>query len=612
MNPGFWKIARLTFVLPLAIAVLSGPGLSATLAADQSKEFVLNFLPSNRYPSMRIERRGDGWIFIGYPWINATHGPKIYNYFPNEQVAQVAQNPVTVSLPSIYPASKDLNAYRQIISEMLELAQMNGRILDYTPGDRSFDDLKAIVVAELTRAKAEPLRDIGPNQDTGPQAPKCQLAFQSNELTYQATFNMDVGSHRFFNIRVNGETGPGDELYGDYTGSLAVLVIRRPAADPMAIRFNPASNSLVAVAVGGLSRPFADGQVHCDQPLPVPRCVQYITGGFGYLGTIVRNPSPWIDRCSDDQPTRDALQAAILQSAEVTAQYADDPSGCRSRLQFLYEEFLYRDPSDEELSGVVEQCTLDASTLGQVAGAMVASPEYRMLHGLGSMPPAASLNRTDAIPPEMVEPAAPAQDVADANSPSATPPATTSGMPAPGAVLLTDDFPVARNASLPTGPVVNGFVRYLDGEYEIAKTGLGSPWPGVDLPGTYTDSSIAMDARFVNPASDVGLSIGCRVIGSRGYFARVQPQLRLAALVRYEGDPTTLTNLVPDTPQDVLQKDSATHIELRCAGPTLSLFLNGTLVATAQDATYDSGRHYIRAGVSTADARISHLIVTQQ
>jgi hypothetical protein len=43
--------------------------------------------------------------------------------------------------------------------------------------------------------------------------------------------------------------------------------------------------------------------------------------------------------------------------------------------------------------------------------------------------------------------------------------------------------------------------------------------------------------------------------------------------------------------------------------------LNGILVASAQDATYESGDHHIGATVSpggTSEACLSHLVVTQQ
>jgi hypothetical protein len=142
-----------------------------------------------------------------------------------------------------------------------------------------------------------------------------------------------------------------------------------------------------------------------------------------------------------------------------------------------------------------------------------------------------------------------AQPPASPTQAAPTPTANPSTRAAPGTVLLADNFTDEQNGWLPSGPVVNGFVRYLDAEYQITRTSAGNLWPGVYIPGTFADSSVALDARFINPTPtpNVALSIGCRAAGSHGYFARIQPELRVAALVRYEGDPNTFTNLVPDT-----------------------------------------------------------------
>jgi hypothetical protein len=182
-------------------------------------------------------------------------------------------------------------------------------------------------------------------------------------------------------------------------------------------------------------------------------------------------------------------------------------------------------------------------------------------------------------------------------------------------VLLADNFVDAQNGWLPTGPRVNGSVRYLDGEYQIVKTAVGNPWVGADIPGTFTDSSVAIDARFANPTPDVGLTVACRAHATFGYFVRIQPQLRVVALIRFDGADDRRVYLLPDTPQTALQRDSSNHVELRCIGTTISVLLNGTVVTSAQDSTYASGSHRIVAGAmngGTSDARFSHLVITQQ
>jgi hypothetical protein len=200
---------------------------------------------------------------------------------------------------------------------------------------------------------------------------------------------------------------------------------------------------------------------------------------------------------------------------------------------------------------------------------------------------------------------------AAASQPDAPGAASRFGETVPGTVLLSDDFTNEHNGSLRSGPVSNGFVKYLDGEYQMAQTQAGNPWPATQIPGTYVDSSIAFDIRFVNPAANVALIVGCRRQQGQAYFAQVRPQMRTASLFRLEGN--TATNLVPPSLQSALQQDSSNHIELRCVGTTVSLLLNGTLAGSAMDAAYASGGLYIAAGNSDggSDARLGQLVVTQ-
>jgi hypothetical protein len=197
-------------------------------------------------------------------------------------------------------------------------------------------------------------------------------------------------------------------------------------------------------------------------------------------------------------------------------------------------------------------------------------------------------------------------------------PVSTAGIrvPQPGTVLLADNFDDPEHGWMPSGPVLAGFVRYVDGEYQITKTDAASThWPGATLPGVYTDSSIAMDVRFVAPVpANVMLRIGCRSNSPNGeYFGDIRPQHRTVDITRYDNYSQQVP-LVAETPVSVIQRDAPIHAELTCVGTTISLAVNGVLAVSTQDATYATGRHSIVAGLngSTTDVRISHLVVTQQ
>jgi hypothetical protein len=133
------------------------------------------------------------------------------------------------------------------------------------------------------------------------------------------------------------------------------------------------------------------------------------------------------------------------------------------------------------------------------------------------------------------------------------------------------------------------------------------------LPEVYGDVSIAFDARLVSGDLSSYVGVACRIQpGSfNQYRLSVSPWLRVFDLARWDdGEETTLLQRADAA---IRLGDAPNRVELTCAGNLISARINGTLVAVAEDATYQRGSTWIGLGASEApaEARLDNLVVSQ-
>src|SRR5439155_12822908 len=123
--------------------------------------------------------------------------------------------------------------------------------------------------------------------------------------------------------------------------------------------------------------------------------------------------------------------------------------------------------------------------------------------------------------------------------------------------------------------------RYLEGEYQVQLvdanwTGL----PSANVPGAYTDASLAVDARIAGTIPGRIVAIGCRdPDGTGGYALWVEPGNTRAALVRYEAAGSVSLPQMISAWRSVPNFRTGTQpnrLELSCAGNTISATVNGT------------------------------------
>jgi len=218
--------------------------------------------------------------------------------------------------------------------------------------------------------------------------------------------------------------------------------------------------------------------------------------------------------------------------------------------------------------------------------------------------------------------------------------------PVPGQVILFDDFHDAsvgwlpaspnsaaahpgvrfsswRNAS-PLGSAPSDFsppfsfsAGYVAGEYEIRKLDPSQDADGhLVWPSGYANTSIDVDAHLIASDQRTFFWLTCRHQGpvESLYMWALRPDARTFNLRR--GDNGTYVYLIRDTISDkILPSPASNHFQLTCAGSSISMAINGTVVGSVQDATYKEGSLRIgtggRAG-APAVVRLSKLVLTQR
>jgi hypothetical protein len=190
---------------------------------------------------------------------------------------------------------------------------------------------------------------------------------------------------------------------------------------------------------------------------------------------------------------------------------------------------------------------------------------------------------------------------------------------APGTLLLADGFGSAAFGHLPAESPDSGHfqVEYRRGRYHVTKvdaTWRGMPW--VPIPGRYADAALVVDVYFPEGRPGGAAVLCCRAPAgpASGYHLHVAPAGGQFALLRWDGgQPTTLVDWSA-TPS-LHPAGEANRLELRCAGTTLGVWLNGTLAATVDDETYNAGAMWLGADARDGGATtlvLAGLYVVQQ
>ena len=161
-------------------------------------------------------------------------------------------------------------------------------------------------------------------------------------------------------------------------------------------------------------------------------------------------------------------------------------------------------------------------------------------------------------------------------------------------------------------------VDYVEGEYALKQTDPEYPNPlTVEIPGSYGNATLAVDARLAEPTTDRLLLVGCRddeSNGTSGYVGLFDPNTGEAALGKIVA--RRIARLTDLEPADGFELgDAMNHIELTCTGDQITMSINGIEAASANDSTYTDGSLWLGAvalSFENLEARFGQLVVTQR
>lgn len=180
--------------------------------------------------------------------------------------------------------------------------------------------------------------------------------------------------------------------------------------------------------------------------------------------------------------------------------------------------------------------------------------------------------------------------------------------PAPGTILLEDNFDDPSIGILPRG-------GYRDGEFALTRSAASTGVSVIRLPGTQTDTTLSVDVRLVGETEGRSVALACRRSTGSGtptqYRFTMLPDLGRYALSRFDaGGNVTLTS---GTSAAIRAGNESNHVELTCAGGTITVSVNGDQVTAAQDVTYAEGELSLGVSADTdqaAEARFDNLVLT--
>lgn len=174
----------------------------------------------------------------------------------------------------------------------------------------------------------------------------------------------------------------------------------------------------------------------------------------------------------------------------------------------------------------------------------------------------------------------------------------TGGPTADPNVLFTDDFSSSSSGWDTVRDDTTGMTDYDQGGYRIqvleTKTDY---WANPGLSGL-TDVSISVDVKKLGGPDDNDFAILCRYVDVDNFYALLASSDGYYGITKVVGGSQELIGQDELLPSDAIKQGAEVVNTLRadCVGSTLTLYVNGTQVASVQDATFTTGDVGLMAG----------------
>jgi len=177
--------------------------------------------------------------------------------------------------------------------------------------------------------------------------------------------------------------------------------------------------------------------------------------------------------------------------------------------------------------------------------------------------------------------------------------------PPPPDVLFQDDFG-DTGSGWEVGDYEGGSVGYEEGMYFVTSVADSSTMWGV-ANRSFDNLIIEVDATQVSagPDSNNDYGVVCREQGDgNGYYLLISGDGYYAILKAEGGEYTALVDWTESS--TIRQGNATNHIRAICDGSTLTLFVNGQRMATAEDSAYTTGDIALTATTYEAEPTTVH------
>ena len=158
----------------------------------------------------------------------------------------------------------------------------------------------------------------------------------------------------------------------------------------------------------------------------------------------------------------------------------------------------------------------------------------------------------------------------------------------------------------------NGIMDYDSGGYRmlVKKPGYNL-WSTPDK--NFGDVRIEADVSRLNGPEENRAGLMCRYQNGDYYFFLISND-GYYAIGKFIGGQTLLLGQTEMQPSDFIQKEAANHLRADCVGNTLTFYVNGNQVASAQDSDFANGDVGLVAGAFQnpgVDVLFDHFVVLQ-
>ena len=185
--------------------------------------------------------------------------------------------------------------------------------------------------------------------------------------------------------------------------------------------------------------------------------------------------------------------------------------------------------------------------------------------------------------------------------------------PAEAGVLFFDDFS-DPDSGWDRTDYDGSTTDYLDGQYQILVTDTSADFwanPGLD----FGDVHVETLATKAGGPDDNDFGVICRYQDLDNFYYFVISSDGYAGIIKLiDGENIGLGSEELEPTDAILQGDSTNLIEAECVGSTLRLYVNGELVAEAEDTAFSQGDVGLIAGtydIPGTDIRFDDFLVTE-